>query len=357
MPKQRMKTTHQFGCVILVILVIITVQITVWKFAIDTSDERYDYLQDCCADCKNNINFNEKNYLNKTIFQRKEYQHPTIPEIAIAGTIYTILSNGTYPFYVLSKEKKFPRADGDESQQHLIDRLKLGEKCKENPNTVIVDIGGFYGDFGLRAAAMGCKVYIFEPTPFQYWLIRASIDLNGFSDRVKLFNYAISSERNVVLFRDKGGQTEQVPVDTTGNNLFVIETTTLDSIIPEGEIFLLKTDVEGYESTVLFGGCAEILKNNRVRHIISEYTPWWNSGGKGPWNDFMDRMQSFGNSRTKVYALHRNLPAIYGPISKERFKEFHNHHSRNTLQTDLYFDMYGETSQTGILPWNINVYA
>jgi FkbM family methyltransferase len=351
------RVVHQAIAIGVITLVVIAIQLSVSKSEIGVGSSNVYYLQNECFHCDSKSNFSE-NYLNKNDFQGT-YQHPKIPENSIQRQLYVVKSSGDNPFYVLAKETTFPRVDGDESQQKVIDLINLKEKCKEDPNTTVVDIGGYYGDFGLNAASFGCKVYIFEPTPIQYWMIRASIELNGFSDRVKLYNYAISSDRTVAFFRARDGRTDQIPyelVDRNDANVFKTETITLDEILPEGEIFLLKVDVEGFEPTVLFGGCKKILQQKRVRHIISEYTAWWDKDGKGPWTDFLNTMSAYGSDKTRFYALHREKPEIYS-LQKEKFGEFFYHHMRTTLQTDVYVDLYGQTPVTGIEQWSSIIYA
>jgi FkbM family methyltransferase len=75
----------------------------------------------------------------------------------------------------------------------ILKDLRLAETCQQQPSTTVVDVGGFLGDFGLAAAAVGCSVVIFEVQPKQVELIQASISLNGFQDRVTLVNAAVSN--------------------------------------------------------------------------------------------------------------------------------------------------------------------
>jgi len=41
----------------------------------------------------------------------------------------------------------------------------LKEKCKEDPNALVVDVGANIGYFALYAAKFGCRVEAYEPTP------------------------------------------------------------------------------------------------------------------------------------------------------------------------------------------------
>ncbi|CAF4328301.1 unnamed protein product, partial [Rotaria sordida] len=44
------------------------------------------------------------------------------------------------------------------AQTVLINHLKLQEKCQQNPNTTVFDIGASLGEFGLYAASCGFQV-------------------------------------------------------------------------------------------------------------------------------------------------------------------------------------------------------
>jgi FkbM family methyltransferase len=284
-----------------------------------------------------------------------------VPDNMIPDTLMTVISPMKPFFYLVNTKREFPRVDGDAAQEYIVDSLGLDKKCKENPKTIVVDIGGFLGDFGLRAAAFGCQVYIFEPLPQQYWLIKSSVELNGFGDRVHVFNYAISNSERFTAFKDLGGQTKEITdlskIDKFDPNIFFIKTVTLDSILPTEHIYLLKVDVEGFEPTVLFGGCKNILSERRVHHIISEYTAFWTNEGKGPWTNFMDNLMYYGTENTTIYALHRQMGYVYGPIDRGTFQSFHNSHVTQKLQTDIYVDVFGSKQVNAISTWVPTAFA
>jgi len=68
--------------------------------------------------------------------------------------------------------------------------LKLQKRCSQD--TIVVDVGGFLGDFGLSAAAMGCKVIIFEVQPKMVKIIKLSVRLNNFENFVDVRYNAVS---------------------------------------------------------------------------------------------------------------------------------------------------------------------
>jgi FkbM family methyltransferase len=298
----------------------------------------------------------EEKYFQRKDLELLEKKQSKIPEISIKDQIYVLTSNTRYPFKILTKEREFPRADGDEAQRHILEIIELEEKCRNNPNTTVIDIGGYYGDFGIHVASFGCKVYIFEPTPFQYWLIKSSVALNGFSDRIKVFNFAVSSGSSNHTFREFNGKTEEVPLDTKGTNVFQIESVSLDSLFKNDDVFLLKIDVEGFEPTVIFEGCREMLSRKKIKHIITEYTPWWTENGKGPWDHFIERLHSYGDKNVGIYALDREEPMIFY-LKNTMFEEFYRHHKRRRFQTDIYIDMTGQLPKNKSLLWDSNTFS
>lgn len=284
-----------------------------------------------------------------------------VPENVVPTNLFVIRSPIEPYYFLVNTKYEFPHVDGDSAQEYVIDSLNLKSKCKKDPSTVVVDIGGFLGDFGLRAAAFGCKVYIFEPTPLQYWLIKASVELNGFGDRVKVYNYAVSDTSKMSAFKNQGGKTEEITdikkIDPLDTSVFFVESVTLDSIIPTGNVYLLKVDVEGFEPTVIFGGCFELISQKRVNHIIAEYTAFWAEGGKGPWTTFLDKMMYYGTENTTIFALHRNMGYVYGPLERTMFNVFHNSHVNSKLQTDVYIDVFGENLVSPIAQWTQSAFA
>src|SRR5262249_30359506 len=73
--------------------------------------------------------------------------------------------------------------------------IKLGA------NPVIVDIGGYIGDFSLYAAKYlnARQVIVFEPTDENFKMLRRNIEINGYEDRISAVNMAVSASDEVIL--------------------------------------------------------------------------------------------------------------------------------------------------------------
>ena len=93
---------------------------------------------------------------------------------------------------------KPPEYDGDRAQLYILDFLNTKEVCKKEKSTLIVDVGGLNGDFGLYSASLGCKVTIFEPQLFYAQHIAKSVQLNGLEEYVTVRAEAVSSYKKVV---------------------------------------------------------------------------------------------------------------------------------------------------------------
>ena len=68
------------------------------------------------------------------------------------------------------------------------------------PRGLVVDIGANEGFFGLLAASMGCRAYLFEPQPSCQRLLYAALLLNGFgTDVARVIPRPVSSEATRML--------------------------------------------------------------------------------------------------------------------------------------------------------------
>jgi hypothetical protein len=86
-----------------------------------------------------------------------------------------------------------PRADGDEAIQYIVGTVvDIATRCREDPTLHVLDVGGLYGDFGLSAAASGCRTVIFEPQPSFAKQIARSVLLNGLELKAGVHNTAVS---------------------------------------------------------------------------------------------------------------------------------------------------------------------
>ena len=150
------------------------------------------------------------------------------------------------------------------------DALKLFQSIIGRGDRVI-DIGANIGFFSLLFATLvgdTGEVLAFEPIPYLYEALGASIEENNFQDRCRAYRCALSDENGTALIRHArrtlnfgGGHLTDTPRDD-GHQYDRIETRLLSEFISERRCRLLKIDVEGAEPKVIAGGI-ELLQRDR----------------------------------------------------------------------------------------------
>ena len=140
----------------------------------------------------------------------------------------------------------------------LLDRLASLVK----PASIAIDVGANIGNHAIYfAGVMGCKVVALEPNPKAAALLRRNAELNGLSSQIDVRECAGGAERR--KGRVAEGQahnlgTSTMLADPAGD----IEIVPLDHLAIEGDVGLVKIDVEGMESEVL-RGARELLSKHR----------------------------------------------------------------------------------------------
>lgn len=161
----------------------------------------------------------------------------------------------------------------------FLDRTYLKHLKLDTKSPVVVDVGGYIGDFSLYVAAyLDAKVVVYEPMPENYELLEKNVEINGLQGVIKLWNKALSSsgEREVtinVARRDKDVHASGYLYSDTSEKIQV-GCTTLDEIFEDNKISdidVLKVDCEGCEYDALLGAGSDTLR--RIKNIVFEYHP------------------------------------------------------------------------------------
>jgi FkbM family methyltransferase len=137
------------------------------------------------------------------------------------------------------------------------------------PGAVVLDVGANIGLYTLLAAKRGARVFAIEADPINAELLRHHVHLNGFDDRVTIFNMAaVDRPGPIRLFRNHGNSGHSNifsgidPVEVEGN--------TIDSLnLPP--IDVCKMDIEGAEFPALLGMNATIERSPKMT-ILMEYS-------------------------------------------------------------------------------------
>lgn len=143
------------------------------------------------------------------------------------------------------------------------------------PGSVVLDVGANIGIYTLIAAKRGARVYAIEGDPKNAARLRHHIALNGFSDRVTVFECAVSSRNGTLtLFRN--------PNNCGGSNCFegrdpvLVRSRTIDSLgLPS--VDLCKMDIEGGELSALCG-MEDTLSRSPGLRLLVECNPRFDPG-------------------------------------------------------------------------------
>ena len=144
------------------------------------------------------------------------------------------------------------------------------------PNPVVVDIGGFIGDFSLYAATQlkARRVVVCEPSPRNWTLLVKNIQDNHCEDRVAMVNKAVSDGSVVMLDIDAPdrGQAQVSAYRPSRCGRKPVECISLASLFAEfklTEVDLLKIDCEGGEYEILQSLPSKVFSG--VKSIVFEF--------------------------------------------------------------------------------------
>ena len=186
---------------------------------------------------------------------------------SINGGIKAIPRKGTQDFYMLY----IPREE--DVKPHLI----------MYENETFVDVGANVGSYSLKIANdyknKGVKVIAIEAHPGNYKALCRNIELNDFK-HIKAINKAVSDRKGVITIYERSHDGNRVGTDLYSvHNTFLaehnfilpnsleVESDTLDNILVNNEVNVMKIDIEGAEVLAL-RGATNTLK--RLRKIIVE---------------------------------------------------------------------------------------
>jgi FkbM family methyltransferase len=155
-----------------------------------------------------------------------------------------------------------------------------------------VDVGANIGLYTLPAAAKKVRVVAVEPSARNRGRLEENLALNGLTS-VKIEACALGEIEGEMAFCDDDALAH---VEMTGNGPKV-PVRRLEAILPEGEISLLKVDVEGFELAVFHG--AEIaMRAGRLPVILFEMNHSYERYG-------VTEAQIFGFLRERGYQIAR----------------------------------------------------
>jgi FkbM family methyltransferase len=141
---------------------------------------------------------------------------------------------------------------------------------------VVVDVGGYIGDFALYAVKYlgAARVVAYEPTQENYSMLRRNVELNGYDDRITTVRKAVGASGETVLNVQKlGGDEVHVSAywypEAERRALPSVSLTELLDTHGLDSVDLLKVDCEGGEYDI-FPGTPDAAFD-RIDNIVFEY--------------------------------------------------------------------------------------
>jgi FkbM family methyltransferase len=161
------------------------------------------------------------------------------------------------------------------------------------PGMRVVDGGAHVGYHTLRLArwvgARG-RVEAFEPNPALTRLLRWSLTVNGYEDRVRLHEAALLDRAGEAAFGFHAEGSGGGAIGADGEQL-TVPTVTLDAALADtAQVDVLKLDVAGSEARALRGAARLLAASPRIAIVMEFHAP---SFGEAP-QDFLARRAAEG---------------------------------------------------------------
>jgi FkbM family methyltransferase len=144
------------------------------------------------------------------------------------------------------------------------------------PNPVIVDIGGYIGDFALYAVKYldAARVVTYEPTRENFAMLMHNIELNGYADRITAVRKAVgdSGEMQLNVQKLDGGEIHVSSRWYPDAERRTVPSVSLAELLDAhrlGSVDLLKVDCEGGEYDIFPNAPDAVL--DRITNIAFEY--------------------------------------------------------------------------------------
>ncbi len=189
------------------------------------------------------------------------------------------------------------------------------------PGDVVLDIGANLGYYTLLAADFvgpAGQVFAYEPNPRVFQYLRDTTGVNGFAQRVRLHNVALSDRVRA------GGASFFVPRGEPKNGRFTLDRETPDLLKQHGDVFtvsvdtlnadsfervdFIKIDVEGAEMAVL-NGLSPLIEKFRPQ-IVCEV----NFARGYSYADVFERLHTNGQ------LFHLDYDAVVKPLTEDMVK-------------------------------------
>jgi FkbM family methyltransferase len=143
----------------------------------------------------------------------------------------------------------------------------LGEA---RPGDVVIDIGACLGLYTValaRRVGPAGRVYAFEPDPVNTNMLTRQVQLNRVASTTTIIPCAVGDHVSEVCFTMGRGSESHVGAGPGGKTVRV-QLLTIDTVLPDSRVDLMKIDVEGFEECVLRGAARLLSDRKRSPRVI-----------------------------------------------------------------------------------------
>jgi len=196
------------------------------------------------------------------------------------------------------------------------------------PNDLFVDVGANIGSYTILAgAAVGANCISFEPSSEAWEWLCKNIKLNHVGSLVEARQQAVGSAVGMLCLTTDEGPTNHIVSansnrESSNSHLCKVQATTLDQVLESRLPIMLKIDVEGFETEVVYGARRTLEKPN-LRCVLMELAGYGKRYGFDE-NVLRQRMIGFGFHPYRYEPFARNL-------TPESTETDHKKPSDNTL--------------------------
>jgi FkbM family methyltransferase len=129
------------------------------------------------------------------------------------------------------------------------------------PGDVFVDVGANVGAFSMLASGVvGAKSLALEPVPSTFSALKLNIAVNGLERMIDPFPVAAGPRLGYVRLSTDRGPQNRVVADSYSGASAEVRVMSLDAVVENACLALLKVDTEGSEGSVLEGASKTLLK-------------------------------------------------------------------------------------------------
>ena len=168
-------------------------------------------------------------------------------------------------------------------------------KSKVLPDSVILDVGGNFGQMAVLFSKIAGHVHVFEAEPFIYTTLVKNLSENN-CNNVTAHQVAVWHETGLDLFYPKADFNRfdswgSYGIDPTAMDGQPIKSITIDSLnLPK--VDLIKIDIQGSDLNAMKGAVNTISKFKPT--IIFEYEPLFNNQFNVKWEDYIVFIYNIG---------------------------------------------------------------